>query len=510
MRRRDLIVGLPLAGLGIAADMARPAPAQAAEERPVIIAFPLDIQSWDPLIRGTPVATAITRCVWDQPLDLAPDLKFGPSIVTNFKWLDNDAKTLALELRDGITFHNGDKLTSDDFKFTFFDRVKADKATLLAAVWRAIEGIETPSPTKAIMHFATPMVTAPVMLADIPAYILPRSYYEKVGRDGFVAKPIGSGPFRLVEYERDARIVLGAYEGYWRGPAKIKRLIFQIVKDPVTRAAALQAGQADITLNLPVREVERLSKLPGLDKYLGPTSSVTFVQMVNQGVLTDKNVRLACHHALDKTAISRVLFGGYATPIWLPAGPGMAGYVPGFQIKYDLKKAESLLAQSGYSRAKPVRLKFYTTNGAFPADYDMARIIVEMWSKVGIEAELQPLEAAQFAEFMRDAKFDGPVLKAFNPAAGDPATYSGFMLDPKSYLSIWKSDDIPPRLYPLLQEVDAAKRTKGFQEFDMWQVEQGYSIPMFLGLSTVVAKKSLHFVPFRTGILNPYGWSQPT
>ena len=114
------------------------------------------------------------------------------------------------------------------------------------------------------MHFATPMVTAPVMLADIPAYILPRSYYEKVGRDGFVAKPIGSGPFRLVEYERDARIVLSAYEGYWRGPARIKRLIFQIVKDPVTRAAAIQAGQADITLNLPVREVERLSKLPGL------------------------------------------------------------------------------------------------------------------------------------------------------------------------------------------------------------------------------------------------------
>ena len=111
MRRRDLIVGLPLAGLGIAADMARPAPAQAADERPVIIAFPLDIQSWDPLIRGTPVATAITRCVWDQPLDLAPDLKFGPSVVTNFKWLDNDAKTLALDLRDGITFHNGDKLT---------------------------------------------------------------------------------------------------------------------------------------------------------------------------------------------------------------------------------------------------------------------------------------------------------------------------------------------------------------------------------------------------------------
>lgn len=510
MRRRDFIVSLPLSGVGLAAGTTLPSISRAAESRPVVIAFPLDIQSWDPVVRGTPDATAITRCVWDQPLELAPDLKFTRSIVTHFKWLDTDAKTLALDFRQGVTFQNGDKLTSDDFKFTFFDRVKADKTTLLAAVWHGVEGIETPSPTKAIMHFSNPMVTAPVMLADIPAYILPRAYYEKVGHDGFVAKPIGSGPFRLMEYERGARIVLGAYEGYWRGPAKIKRLIFQIVKDPVTRAAAIQSGQADIATSFEVREVERLGNLPGLAKYLDPTTSITFIQMVNEGVLKDKNLRLACHHALDKAAISRVLFDGHATPVWLPAGPGMADYVPGFKIKYDPKQAEALLAKSGYSLAKPARFNFYTTKGVFPADYDMARIIVEMWRKVGIEVDLQPLEAAQFAEYMRKARFDGPVLKAFHPAAGDPATYSGFMLDPKSYLSIWKSNDIPPRLYPLLHEVDDKKRIKGFQAFDMWAVEQGYSIPMFLGLSTVVAKKSLHFVPYRTGILNPYSWSQPS
>jgi peptide/nickel transport system substrate-binding protein len=456
------------------------------------------------------VTTAIARCVFDQPLELTPDLKFGTSVISNYKWLGTDGKTLDVNIRDGITFHNGDALTTADFKFSFDDRVRESDTTLLAAVWNTVDHIETLSPTHCVMHFKTPMVTAPVMFADLPAFIIPKAYYEKVGADGFAQRPIGSGPFRLVDYERNARIVLEAYESYWRGPAKIKRLTFLIIRDPVTRAAAVQSGLADITLNLQVREVERLAALPGLEKHLDPTTTVTFIQMVNKGPLQDRNVRLACHHAIDKSLLSKALFGGYATPVWLSAGPGMAGYVPGFKIEYSPAKAAALLAQSGYSASNPVTFKFYTTKGAFANDYDMARGIVQMWQHVGINADLQPLEAAQLAEFMRGGKFDGPALKTFSPAVGDPATYSGYMLDPKSYLSLWKSDDIPPRLYPLLREVDDAKRIKGFQEFEMWAVEQGYSIPMFLGLTTIVCKKSLNFVPQRTGVLNPYTWSVPT
>jgi peptide/nickel transport system substrate-binding protein len=73
--------------------------------------------------------------------------------------------------------------------------------------------------------------------------------------------------------------------------------------------------------------------------------------------------------------------------------------------------------------------------------------------------------------------------------------------------SIWKGEDIPPKLYPLMGEPDYAKRMEGFKTFDMWQVEQGYSIPLFLGLSTIVAKRSLGFRPYKSGILIPYDWA---
>lgn len=506
MRRRDYLAG-SLAALGLAAAPPR-ARIAAADAKPVTIAFPFDISSWDPVVGETPTTSSINRCVFDKPLDLTPDLKFAPSVIASHRWIGTDGLALEINLRDDVYFHNGDKLTSDDFKFTFFDRVQRDKATLLFGVWSRVSAIETPSPTQAIMRFREPMVTAPVMMADIPAYILPRAYYEKVGKDGFAKAPVGSGPYKLVEYERNARIVLEANERFWRGAPKIKRLVFQILRDPVARLAAAQSGQADLAMNLPVREVERLAALPGMAGYIGSTTSVTLIQFVNNGVLTDKNVRVACHHAIDKQALSKALFGGHAVPIWTPAGPGMPAYDPDFKLEFDQAKAKALLAASGYGPAKPVSFKFYTTNGTFAGDFDIARAIVQMWKRVGIEAELKVLEAAQMYDFQRNQKFDGPVLKPFNPVAGDPATYSGFMLDPRQSFAIWRSDDVPPRLFPLLTEVDDAKRTAGFKAFDRWQVGEGYSIPLFLGLATVVHSKSLRFTPYMSGFLAPYAWSQ--
>ena len=92
---------------------------------------------------------------------------------------------LELEFRPGVTFQNGDPMTSDDFKFTFFDRIRADTTLGLAASWNnALETIETPSPTKAVMHFRNPFPAAPQLLGDGTGYVLPRNYFDKVGRQG--------------------------------------------------------------------------------------------------------------------------------------------------------------------------------------------------------------------------------------------------------------------------------------------------------------------------------------
>ena len=503
MRRRDFAAGLPFALSSLATIGA----ARSADARAVTVAFPMDVADWIPTIRNVPTTLSIVKCVFDQPLEMARDLTLSPALVTGWKWLDTTGQVLQLDLRNDVTFHDGSKFTSDDIRFTFHTHMKANPLALLTGTWHGVTQVETPSPTRAIIHLDKPMVIAPSELADLPSVVLPRAYYEKVGEQGFRNAPIGTGPYRLVNYERNSRIVLEAYEKHWRGPPRIKRLTFQIMPDSVARAAAVQAGQADITLNLPVREVERLGALPGLEGHLDNTTGIVLLQMVNKGILKDRNVRLAAHHAIDKVAISRALSGGHMTPIWMPAGPGMPGYVPDFKVAYDPNKAKALLAASGYSASKPAKFNFYGTNGVFPSDFDIARAIVQLWKRVGIEANLKILPSAQLYEYQSNNKFDGPVLKPWNPTTGNPAVYSGYMLDPARFYSVWRSEDIPPRLYSLLHELDDNKRLQGFRAFDQWQVSQGYSIPMFQGLGTVVARRNLGFKPYRSGFLVPYSWA---
>lgn len=478
----------------------------AADARTVTIAYPVDILAWDAL-QVNPTQSGIIKCVYDQPIEIGRDLKYRDSVVSKYQWLDKSCTSLELTLRDDVKFHNGDRFTSADVRYSFFERPQAEKISLLAGVWNTVSGIETPTATRAIMKFSKPMATAPIMLGDIPAYLLPKAYSERVGKAGFELAPVGSGPFKVVEYQRDVRIVLEANENYWRGAPRIKRLVFQITKDPTARAAAMQSGQADVTMNLPVRDAERLGALPGLEPHIDPTTGIVLLMIPNTGAMQDRNLRLALHHAIDKPTLSKALFGGHATPIWMPAGPGMPSYVPDFKIAFDPSIAKALLAKAGYGPDKPAAIKFYTTKGVFPSDYETARAIQQMWKRVGIEADLQVLDSPTLYSYQNNGKFEGPVLKPFNPAGGDPGTYSGFMLDPAVSFAVWKSQDIPSKLYPLMAEADYDKRIAGFKAFDQWQVEQGYSIPLFLGLTTIVARKTLALKPHRSGVIQPYDWT---
>jgi peptide/nickel transport system substrate-binding protein len=368
-----------LAALG-AAPFARSLPAAAADEPTITLAYPIDVPSWDPIAASSLLTISLYKCVFDKPLNIMPDLSFGPSVMASYKFLDTKGEVLELEFRPDVTFHNGDSLTADDFKFTFFDRLKADRTLTLGGTWNIIEAIETPSPTRAIVHFGAPFVAAPQILADSSAYIMPRRYFEQVGRDGFVAKPIGSGPYRVIDHQRDSRIVLEAYDKYWGGPAKIRNVTVQVIKDTSARIAAVRSGQVDFAHNLPVREVTRLGALPGLAGVIHSITNVVLIHMVNKGIYQDRNLRLAMHHAIDKAALSKAFLGGKGEPLSMWSGSGMPANDPTFNFSYDPNKAKELLAASGFANGKPAKIEFTTFNGVFPNDFDLARAIVQMWN----------------------------------------------------------------------------------------------------------------------------------
>jgi peptide/nickel transport system substrate-binding protein len=496
-RRSFLQVALgTAAGIGTSARMA------SAAADAVTIGWPNDVPSWDPNQRFTPDAQPIFKAVFDQPLDQDPQLKLIPHLIKSWN-LSADGLSMAVELRDDVTFHNGDKMTTEDFRYTFFERIKSGVKLDTANSWKKVQDIVIESPTKATMKFDSPAPTAPQWMAFLGSFVVPKQYIEGQGLDNFLKNPVGTGPYKLAEYELNSRIVLERYDNYWGPKAKIARVTIEIVKDPSARVAAVQSGQVDCTLNVPVLEVQRFNNEPGFAAELNPITRVILLQVRADLAFADKNVRLAAHHAIDKAALSKAFYGGAAVPLSVLATPGTPGYLADFTFKFDPELARTLLAKSNFSPANPVKIGFATTNGQFPSDYDIARAIVQMWKRVGIDADLQVIEYAKYFELNRASKLPEATLYSWDNATGDPEIFSGYQLNPKMPFSPWKDEDIGGKVLALFGVADYDKRIAGYRELERYAVENGATMPLLQSVVTVVRKKNLTYAKYGNGWVLP-------
>jgi peptide/nickel transport system substrate-binding protein len=487
---------------GAAASTAAPFVRADAANDAVTIGWPNDVPSWDPNQRFTPDAQPIFKAVFDQPLDQDPALKLVPHLIKSWN-LAPDGLSMAVELRDDVTFHNGDKMTTEDFRYTFLERIKSGIKLDTANSWKKVDDIVIESPVKATMKFSSPAPTAPQWMAFLGSYMVPKKYIETGGLDNFLKSPVGTGPYKLAEYELNSRIVLERNDKYWGPKAKIARVTIEIIKDPSARVAAIQSGQVDCTINVPVREVQRFEKESGFAAELNPITRVVLLQVRADLAFADKNVRLAAHHAIDKAALSKAFYGGAAVPLSVMATPGTPGYLADFSFKYDPTLAKELLAKSNFSPANPVKIGFATTNGQFPGDYDIARAIAQMWKQVGIEADVQVIEYAKYFELNRGAKLPEATLYSWDNSTGDPEIYIGYNLNPKMSFAPWKDEALGNRDLALFNVADYDKRIADYRVLEKDAVEEGASMPLLQSVLTMVRKKNLQYTKYANGWLLP-------
>ncbi len=506
MHRRNWIAGVA-AGAAVVLAAALPlAPQVAAAKDSVVIAWPVDPQTWDPNRRTNPALQSLFKMVYDQPLTQTPDMKLEAALVT--KWsLSEDGKTVMLDIRDDAYWHDGAKVTSADIKYTFLERGKAGHKIDLARIWRNVEDIETPSATRAVIKLNKPMPTALPWLAFLANYVVPKHHVSKVGVEGFASQPLGSGPYRVVDYQRNSRIVLEAFDKYWGPKPKIRKVTVLIIKDSSARVAAIQSGRVDFAPDVPIREVDRLGKMAALSGRIFPISRVILLQIRSDRAFADQNVRLAAHHAINKKAISKALFAGKAVPLSVVAPPGTPGYVKDFEFPYDPAKSKALLAKSGFSPEKPIKVGMASFNGVFPGDYDIARAVVSMWKKVGIEAALQVIEQPKYFELNRGNKLPEATLYSWDNAVGDPEMFTGYLMHPKLPFSAWKDMDVGGRVMKLFGVVDYDKRIAGYKDVAVYASQQGAVMPLLQSVTTWVNKTNLQVVQYNNGWVLPHKWS---
>src|SRR5690606_5075893 len=147
---------------------------------------------------------------------------------------------------------------------------------------------------------------------------------DAIGWDGFSVAPIGTGPYRFVEWLRDDRVVFEAFEGHWRGAPTFERLVFRAVPEDATRVGELVTGNVDIAVNIPSQDVERIQGSTEAGVVSQPTTRIMMLLLntADGKATADPRVREAIELAIDKELLIDVVAGGFGVPVGARVSPG--------------------------------------------------------------------------------------------------------------------------------------------------------------------------------------------
>ena len=398
---------LALTGAGALAAAARPALGQGKSQ--VVISQPADATTMDPG-RSTQVLTVnyfanlydtLTR--WDASLKLQPGLATAWKAVNETTW--------EITLRPGVKFHDGSPLTAEDVKANY-DRILTPGKTVVTAGFATIEAVQVAGPTALRIVTKKPDPLIPVRMAQMGGYIYPARLVTDEGVKELARKPVGSGPYRFVEWVKDDRLVMEANRSWWgwggKAPA-VDRVVWKPIPDDFARLSALQRGEIDVMTNVPPDQMKIVRTLT-----VPATRTVAFAINTTQPPLADKRVRQALHYAMDIQSIVKNLYAGQGRPMSGGVADTDFGYnAPLKPYAYEPERARKLLAEAGFASGIDVALM--SGSGTMVNDKQLLEALADMWSKVGIRARVEMMEMANRQKMVNERALPANAMLLINP-----------------------------------------------------------------------------------------------
>ena len=354
----------------------------------------------------------------DALVKAMPDNNQAPSLAESFS-ASEDGLTYEFVLRKGATFHNGEPVTSDDVKFSF-ERYRGASQSLLK---QRVAAVETPDAQHVRFRLKEPWPDFLTFYAGVSgaAWIVPRKYVTQVGDEGFKKAPIGAGPYRFVSFTPGVELVLEAFEGYWRNPPRVKRLVMKVIPEEATRLAALKRGEIDIAFSIRGELAGELLQTPGLSLKPVVIQGVFCVYFVDQwdpkSPWHDVRVRRAANLAIDCKTINEALTRGYSRVTGNPFVPDMFEFYwqPPAPV-YDPAQAKQLLAAAGYPNGFDAG--FYNCDSSYS---NIGEAVVNNLGEVGIRVKLRPMERAAYIKAFAEKTYKN-IIQAGPAGFGNAAT----------------------------------------------------------------------------------------
>jgi len=291
-------------------------------------------------------------------------------------------------LRRKVQFHDGSPFTSKDVLFSI-DRMIKDRKSLQASNFVEVTKVEAPDDYTVVITTKRPSAVLLERLNN--RFIVSQAAVEK--NDNHLDNyRIGTGPYKIVSWQRDGLLVLTRNDDYWRGKPEIKEALFKTVKEESARVAGLLAGQADVISNLSIEEIPRVAKHPRTRVEKVPGYRMYFLVMnVTHKPFDNKLVRQAFNYSIDPNVILKHIFEDNGHTLNGPLSSNMIGYDAAMKrYPFEPKRARALLAKAGYPNGLAVKL--YVAPDRHLKGKEVCQVIAHQLSESGVKVELVPQE----------------------------------------------------------------------------------------------------------------------
>ena len=455
----------------------------------LIVAQGFDPRCLSPLFGTAQQDKNVSGQVVERLVQFSPDaLGFLPELA--IRWQKITPDTLRLTLRRGVRFTNGEEFNANSAKYSLDQMLRVPSLALFVSMLKSAEVVDLYTvDVKAGAPASERLILAALAMGS---FQYPPLYTEQVGLlRGFCQRPVGTGPFRLAEWVKDDRVVFDANPDYWGGAPQIRRLVFRPIPEGAARVAALQAGDIDLSIDVPLDALERVSNDPGLTTHAIRGMRIFRLTTAAkwEGPLQNKKVRQALQYAVDADALIRTLLKGRARRLDAqPLTPEYFGYAAGFKpYPYDPERAKKMFAEAGYPNGFEITFKY--PQGRYAQDKEISEAIAAQLLRVGVRTKQVVLEPGEFltqlsALGLRDMFYSGSL-----PPPDAHFFYTQFMCNFR--YAYWCRPDFDALVTKAANTADDKDRLKLYRDMAVLLQDDPTGVPLFAPSDLYATGKSV-------------------